>query len=353
MESKKNFTQILILVLSVVALIGSYFYVGGTTPDFGGASGGTNLSGTTEFSGVIRTYDPILVIPLNTSGSIVEEVRAREDVKNVRTDPQGYVIDAETRDDVFVIGAYLRSMNVSALSVANVAVTKPLEVQTITGKVNATVPGGIIRIVMEPILDSGGEVTVSMVAVVRNNALIDYNSAGLALNEINVLMDAEVIALERTSYTYSIPWEERNSLNLSGNHTFRRIDSIIFSKTLDISQITQKKQLSYVTYIDSRSAQVLPSFDEAAQVAFDFSDVGYSLPPSTLITDFDAGLDFNRSVAYRYAIRLSDPRVESSLSQLSIQSESPLDANQTIKLNVTALEMGQKIISLKRVSLPS
>lgn len=356
-SSRKNIMQIAILVLSVVALIGSYFYVGGQPLNFGPSGGSnTNVTGNTVFSGTIRTYDPLIAIPLNTPASVIDEARQRDDVKNIRTESGYYVIDTETRDDVYTIASFLRSKNVSNIqAVANIAVTKPLEVETVAGRINASVPGGVIRIFMDPVFDSGSEVTVRMVAIVRNNVYLGYNSAGLALNELAVLMDARVVSLERKTFTYSIPWESRNSLNLSGNYSYKKVDSIIFTTPLDIAKVLEKKQFQYITYIDSGSAQVLPSFDNASQVAINFQDVQYRLPPSTLVieSEEDPGIGFNSSVSYFYSLVLEDPRVDASMNGIALEAPSELELNSTIKLNVTALEMGGKIFSLKRVSLPS
>lgn len=351
---KKQIAGIVVVLVSLL-FITEQLYFGGPLNFGPGGGSGSNVTGTTEFSGTIRTYDPILVVPLNTSSSVIEETRGRDDVKNIRTDAQGYIIDADTRDDVFVIGSFLRSRNVSSVSVANIAVTRSLEVQTISGKMNASVPGGIIRLVMEPIFDTGSEVRVSMTAVVSNNVLVDYYSAGLQLEQITELMDATVLSLDRQAFTYVIPWESRNNITPEGNYSYRKVDSIVFAEPLDLSQIIAKKQFPYITYIDSGSAQVLPDFDDKAAVALNFQDVNYTLPPSVLVTDtpLNESLGYNATVRYLYSVALNRTGLEPSVGAVQVETPSALELNSSIQLNVTVLEMGGKVISVKRAALPS
>jgi hypothetical protein len=351
---KKDILKILAVVI-VIGFMAELFFLGGPSIFFGGGGSGTNQSGSSIFSGTVRTYDPLLVVPLNTSASVIEQVRSRPDVKNVKADTQGYVIDVETRDDVYAIGSFLKSLNVSSLTIANVAVTDEIEVTTVAGTVKAQVPGGVIRVVMEPLVESGSEVTVSMVAIVRNGVLVDYGSAAPAVTQSSFLVDAYIESSGNKTYEFTIPWEERNSVDLSNYSDYKKIDSIVFTTPLDVNKIVEKRQIFYVTFIDSTSAQVSSDFDDLTQLTINFQDVQYALPPSKLIVVSESApmLPYNYTVDYSYMLRLNDSRIDPSLSLLDIKSQREFQVNESLKVNVTALSMGNKIISITRAALPS
>jgi hypothetical protein len=117
----------------------------------------------------------------------------------------------------------------------------------------------------------------------------------------------------------------------------------------------EKKKLFYVTFIDDSSAQVTSDFDDLTQLTVNFQDVGYALPPSKLIMVADAlpPLPYNYTVENSYGIRINDTRVDQSLSLLNVKTQAEFTVNQTLKLNVTALMMGNKTISIGRAALPS
>ncbi|MEW6036269.1 MAG: hypothetical protein AB1529_06660 [Candidatus Micrarchaeota archaeon] len=336
-----------------------FFFGGGGTRTGPSIQPGRNYTGTTIFNGSIRTYDPYLYLPVDTDQSVISQLRLLEAVSDVRAEQNSYVVQVRTRDDVFPTAAWLMERNVTSYSIANVAVNQGLEVNTSSGFINATVPGGVIRVVAEPLLDAGHEVTVSMVAVVSSGLLIDYSSASLLLQEEQFVMNATVESLEQKIYTYSVPWEERNSLgDLSrlGEASYKKVDSMVFPTPLDISQIMAKKQFSYIIYIDASSAQVEPSFDNLTMLQENFGDTLFMLPDSTLVVRTNGTPDLPYapdSVFYSYRLRLQDPPYDFGQDTLAYESSVGREINSTVELNVTALVLGDKVLSIKRVSLPS
>ncbi|MDD5171645.1 MAG: hypothetical protein PHF60_01265 [Candidatus ainarchaeum sp.] len=357
---KSDIIKILALVV-VIGFITELFFFGGAYTQIGtGTPTGMNSTGTATFNGTIRTYDPMLFLPLNTSQSVIEDLRLHSGVKNVKSDTDGYVVETETRDDVYPLGAFLRQQNVSALAIANIAVTEDIVVDTATGKVNATPAYGVIRVVTEPLLDTDSDVTVSLIAVVNEGFIIDYRSAAIMMQEAVIPLEARVASLDYKIYVYSIPWESRSSLGdltQYGTANYRRLDSIIFTTPLTVDQILTKKQFPYITYIDASSAQVEPSFTNATQIGLNFQDVQYSLPASTLVitTNQTPDIPFNASVSYGYTLDISGASTQYDFGTtpfvLETQKEHAVDEN--ISLNVTALVVGDKVISVRSVSLPS
>jgi len=318
---------------------------------------GDNVTGTTVFNGTIRTYDPILYMDPVTDQALVNELRNLPGVLDVKSETNALVIQTETRDDVYPTATWLGERNITSYSIANIALSSQIEVQTATGIINATIYGGVVRVVTEPLLDAGEQVTVSMVAVVSSGQVIDYSSASLLLQPTEIALDAEVESLESIVATYSIPWEERNSLDLSGfdDITFNKVDSIIFNTPLTVSQVMAKKQFSYITYIDENSAQVMSSFDNVSLLETNFEDTPFILPDSDLVLRADElpELEYSpESVYYSYTLRLVDPPYQMD-DTMVLETEEVYDAGSTVQISIEALVLGDKVLSVKRVSLPS
>lgn len=356
--NKKDIIKAAVIITVVLFITQSFFMGGGFR--LGGGPGITadNVSGTTVFNGTIRTYDPILVLPPDVDQSIIDELRDRQDVMSVRLDPQGVVVETETRDDVYPLALYLRDLNVSSVSVANIALPDRIEVQTDEGRINVTTIGAV-SVITEPLLDADSQVMVSMVAVVSNDQLIGYDSAAIMLQPLALELDANVDALNHKVYTYTIPWESRNSVgNLSGYGTveYNKVDSIVFDSPLTLDQIVAKKQFPYITYIDAYSAMVASGFDNTTQIQSNFQDVPLTLPPSTLeiMTNQTPDLPFDSTVSYSYAMSLpEDSGYEFEELSFTVETDKEYEINSTVKISIDALAAGNRIISVSGISLPS
>ncbi len=335
-----------LLFITELFMFGGNHLVGGGGPSIGGE----NISGPITFNGTIRTYDPYLFLTSTPSESQLDTIRGIPGVLNIRPDPQGYIVDTETRDDVYLVGIELRKMNLSALSVANIAAPSIMELQFGTQTLNVTSPG-VVRVATEPLLDAGEIVTVSMVGISNNGMLIDYNSQQIALTRLTLLFSAEAGEPISESVTYVIPWENRNNVtNASGE--YNKVDSLIFTSPLTINQILAKKQFPYITYIDANSAQVTSSFDNKTQVLVNFQDTNVTFPPSTLSTNESIDLPYQKQVFYTYNLSLTPPDDYTSPRD-SLLYQTSEELNGTLSLQVNALVAGKSIISIESVSLPS
>lgn len=346
--NKKIIMQILVVAAALLFITSSFNYLG-TSRETGTTLGSENISGVVEFNGTIRTYDPFLLVVDNITTAQIDEIRNMAGVKNIRSDAQGYFIDTETRDDVYPIAKELRASNISTLAVANIAAPTEMQLQFGTQPINVT-SQGVVRVATEPLLDAGEDVKVAMIGISNNGYLIDYYSQIIVLESVTLEMDADVLDRNYRTYLYEIPWEDRNIINETGN--YQRKDAIIFNTPLDVGQILTKKQFSYVTYIDSYSAQVLPDFQNRSLVEENFQDVDFTLPPSILVSNESVDIPYDYSSTYSYNVSLTAPEgYELSNNVVEVISDSKL--KDTIKVNVTAVATGNRIVSVESVTLPS
>ncbi|MFH0738062.1 MAG: hypothetical protein V1827_05260 [Candidatus Micrarchaeota archaeon] len=359
MELKNTVIIVIAVAMVLLFIIEPFAFGGGRTIDTPDVDPGKNATGMAVFNGTIRTYDPVLYLPTDSDQQVIGELRMLPGVLDVKTQTDIIAVQTDTRDDVFPTAAWLRERNISCFAIANIVVNGPIQVETAEGITNASLLGNVVRVVAEPLLDADSDVSVSMLAVVASGQIIDYSSASLLLSPVDILLDAEVESLDSMIFTYSIPWGERASLgNLSrfGEADYDKVDSIVFSPPLSVGQVMAKKQFPYIVYIDAGSAQVEPSFDNLTQLGSNFQDTPFTLPDSSLTIKSMEAPDWTytpETSTYQYTLRLVDPPYEMGSDTLSFETDERLDEDASVQLNMSLLVLGDRVISVKRVSLPS
>lgn len=369
METRKLLNiviQVFVVVISLSFLTELFLY-SGSLPFFspGGSGASQNITGTTTFNGTIRTYDPLLLLPVETPAQVVAALKLRSGVTSVTLEQDGYLVDTQTRDDVYPTAVYLRALNVSSLSIANIVIPQTIPVSTAAGLKNATTSEiAVVRVETEPLLDADSPVTVNMTAVVDGNGyLVDYGSAEISQQVVDNVFNATITGFEGKTYTYSIPWENRTSINasaLSGQVDFQKSDMIVFTSTLTTAQVVAKKQFGYIQYIDTGSAIVSPDFANLSQVQANFQDVNYTLPASQLTVSMNSSdspapaLPFSPLVSYSYNLTLQDAQgFDFSEAPILLVSDKPYAVNDSVSAEISAVAIGPKIILIRSVSIPS
>jgi len=369
-ELTKNIIQIVVVVISL-SFLTEIFYFGGRIPFFGTSttSVAKNTSGTTSFNGTIRTYDPVLILPSNTSKSVIDALRKKDNVLNVNTDQGEYLVQTETRDDVYPLAAYLRSLNVTSYAVANVVIPQTIVVLTPDGVVNATA-SGVVRVMSEPFLDVDSQIPITMnVTLDSTGYLVDYASPMVINQPVEAVLSATILRLDYKTYSYVIPWENRTmpgNLSRYGIVEYKPVDSMVFNPQLTSAQVMAKKGFDYIRYVDPGSALVEPGFSNTTQLALNFKDVNYTLPPSKLVIKANASLagegepdvPFNASVLYSYTLLLNDggsagTGYDFGSAPLSLQADREYADNQSVNVSISAIALGNKIILVRSVSIPS
>ncbi len=341
---KKLLMKILVVGAALLFITSSFrpgsFSLGGDS------SGGENITGMISFDGTIRTYDPYLILDSTVNDSVIDQIRNMEGVETVTLEAQGYIVDTETRDDVYPLSQKLFEMGIPSYSIANIATPSVMVLEFGTELINVTAPG-VVRVATIPFLDAGSEVSVTMVGIVNGGTIIDYHSQSINSDIAELEFTAEVNELSSKIYRYTVPWEDRNSVSEESG-SYARADNILFDPPLTVEQVMVKKQFPYITYIDANSAQISSAFDNRSQVEANFADVSVIFPSSilTIESDDNSTLPFNYSVLYSYNVTLVPPEgYEMDPKTLLYNSEVELSG--TINATLEALITGNKIVQVQ------
>lgn len=322
----------------------------------GGGSTGEILAGTAEFKGTIRTYDPMLALPLDTDEEVLSELREMEGVQSVIPNSDSIVVNTETRDDVYPIGEFLGENNITGYAIANIAMPSVLEVRLGNGSIeNVTAGSFAVRIVTEPIVDVDTEVTITMVVGVLDGIIVNYGSPLIASEEEEIIVDARIVEVDFI-HTYLIPWEERSEIDFENVTDYEAVylqkDSVLLSQPLTMEEIMEKKNISYVEYIDQYSIECSEDFNNVTQIINDFGE-NITLPDSilTISSNETVNLNYSGSVVYYYTLSLPEEADGITIGKEEAELELPgsYEVNSTVKIKVTGTVIGEKMVAVKSV----
>lgn len=350
----------IILALSAVALFIFQMVAIGMLGGGGGGSSngsGTIETGTTEFTGVIRTYDPVLVVTPALDEDIAGELRAIEGVEDISPSAEGTLINTETRDDVYPIGVFLRERNVTAYSVANIAMPPFVEVEFGNGSViNASAGSIAVRVVTEPIVDVDTEVRITMVAQVRNGMLYNYGSPLLVTEEKELEVRSTVLSVEHI-YTYLVPWEDRNSVDIEdiddGEVEYQKKNTVFFNQPIGVEEVMEKKNLDYVEYIDQYSIECNENFTNITVVEKDFVNVTFPDSVLTVVSNQSIELEYEGSVIYQYTLSMPSEAdgINLETTEIGLKSGSFHAINSTVTLKISGTVIGDRMVAIKSTVL--
>lgn len=319
---------------------------------------GTGMYGLAVINGTIRTYDPVLIASLDYNESSFDSVRDDEGFRELTQLPDGWLLETTTRDDVYPLAQMLREANVTTVTIANIALPGTVELMLENGStIDAQSRGGIVRVIMEPFLEEDSQVSVQFVGLAYDNVLVNTTNAAILADELEEEVDAIVEKLNFISYSYSIPWSERNSLdtsNLTGyEFSITQNDIVYFSRSLTVDEVMRFRELSYVEYIDQYSAGVSPDFVDNESLEADFGEIGYELPDSTLrvLSNETLELPYDGVSMRSYSITLPQTAGIYALEdrEFEIETDASYDAGDVIPVVVKGKAIGSTVVSIASV----
>lgn len=352
-------------VVGVIVMAGSMFAVG--TLDLSGIFGGNDApkatAGMAMINGTIRTYDKMLVAsPSEYNESDFDAARGEVGFKSLTHTADGWILETETRDDVYPIAAALRKNGVQTQAIANIALPGTIMVTFANGSEQEVgTRGQVVRVVMEPMLEADSEVSVQFIVSVQNGYLANIASAELMADEVNESVEASVSGMNYIEHTYSIPWVNRTSVDAAGmseygDAEYVRNDIVHFQRELTVDEVKSKKELPYITYIDMHSVQVSGDFTNSSQVESDFADAGPQFQPSVLKITSNETLDLAYDGRHLRSYRLLLPETIGSYElgerEFDIETENEYSQNDTLEVSFRGIAIGSRIVSVTSV-LPS
>lgn len=351
----KTIVAILAVGLFVLNIVAIGVLGGGQLPFF--QEHEEQVLGQVEFNGSIRTYDPFLVVSGGISGNLMNDLRSLEGVRDITAEQGNTVIVLETRDDVYPTAIYLKNENITSYTLANIAPPGLVPVKLETGEevnANFAVP---VKIETTPLVPPDTIVTVSMVVLVSENAIIDYGSVYIKTEQKTVYLDG-IVEDEMRRYMYSIPWEERSNITEEefeeyGDVNYEKDSMGFFDRELTTEEMFTIKQFDYIEYIDKRSAVFSENFTDTEQAISDLGvQITFSASTLEILTDERLYLDYDSSLYYIYTIRLdsSEYTIDEDMQLVTIESEDKI-RDDVVPVSLTGKFIGPILFELESVSI--
>jgi len=351
----KTIVAILAVGLFVLNMVAIGVLGGGQLPFFQEEEQQT--LGQVQFNGSIRTYDPYLVVPGGMDSSLMNDLKSMDGVKEITAEQGNTVIFLETRDEVYPTALYLKGLNITAYSLANIASPGIVPVILETGEeINASfsVP---IRIETTPLVPPDTIVNIAMLVLVSDNTVINYGSAYILTEEKTITLEGE-IQKEMFSYSYNIPWEQRNNISKEqfesyGDVYYQKNNIGFFERELTQQEMLDAKQFDYIEYIDKRSAVFSEEFADYGKVSSDLN-VNVSFSPSMLsiLTNETMNLTYDGSLSYIYTVKM-DPgeyNIDENTQTVNLQSSRKISEDEVL-LSLTGKFIGNMLFELETVAI--
>jgi hypothetical protein len=350
-------------IVKAIVLIGTLIMVGSmfapslmfSPTNDGPVSNDEEITGVAEFSGMIRTYEPVLDVTQPMDEALLTKLRTDERVKLITSYSGGYIINTTTRDDVYPLSQYLRENDVASKSIANIILPPLVELELSNGSKSEVISVGTIKIVSEPLVDTDTHVLVQMIATAKGGRLITPISGKILSKSVDATGIAKISSFEGMHYEFVVPWEERDKVDEStySQATYKRADYISFPGSLSVLQITQMKDLEYITYISDTGASVNENFTDKDQIKNDFGNISIIFPDSNLLIDTneEVSLPYNGSLSYKYTVSLPASVEEYILDSknISLKTETKYSLNDSINITVSGVAMGDKIVKIDEI----
>jgi len=267
------------------------------------------------------------------------------------------VIVLETRDGVYTTALYLKTLNITAYTLANIAPPGMTPVLLETGEeVNASfsIP---IRIETTPLVPPDTIVSIAMLVLVSDNSIVNYGSAYILTEDKTITLEGE-ITKEMFAYSYNIPWEQRNNVTSEqfesyGDVYYEKSNIGFFGRELTQEEMLAAKQLEYIEYIDKKSAVFSENFADYDRAASDLN-VNLSFSPSVLsiLANETLNLTYDSSLSYMYTVNMDpgDYIIDENMQTVTLQSHRKIPDNDVL-LSLEGKFIGATLFELENVAI--
>ena len=302
MEKNKIMKIVVLLVGMVMALNIAYPYLSALIRMMGNNNGvsGDVVKGIASFEASIRTYDPFLIVPANTSMEILNELEGMEGYRGKSAVSGAIRIDTMTRDDVVEIARFLSSKGVIPYGVANVITPPKMNVDLGDKKIEANVLVSSLKVYVPVLFDVDEGIPLNAIVDVSEDSVVGYESAEMDVKNKKVEFSGKVKEVKSKEHVYKIAWDKRdvidrvagmlsNDSGEGGNDSngnvkvmYEKNDMVYFNIPLTPSEIIEKRSLEYVEYIDKSSIKVNENFTNKSKIESDFEGHSPVFPESTI-----------------------------------------------------------------------
>ncbi|MFH2106935.1 MAG: hypothetical protein ABII22_06775 [Candidatus Micrarchaeota archaeon] len=300
----------------------------------------TEKTGNAEVEATILGYRNYFTANTNNMSQL-EYLMSDSRVEDVQNSPNGVIVVLKDAEDMLAIYAQVKANNITAYAKGEINLPSFINASGIEVQ-NSITP---ISLNIEPIFKVGDQVKIALAFNFVQDKITSLTSATLVPSTSEALANATIMKLKSHVKEYSIPWENRNSMQNTENYSKRNY--VTFKVPLDAQIIQQKKGLEYVKFISEKSMTVNENFTNKEKIIADF---GYEIefPESTYVAAADEILEVETEGKDKYVYVV---KIEGYVKPTELISGKELLINETVQVKITGKGYGARITDIEKVDV--
>ncbi|HLC69246.1 MAG TPA: hypothetical protein VJH24_05380 [Candidatus Bilamarchaeaceae archaeon] len=354
-----SWKQMVVIIVVIVSVIGflPFGVLNSLQNPAVQADNGNTVAG--EVSGIAHTavsiaeYEPYLLLrETNVSQEQLDRIGEMEEVEEVRLHQGSYLVTVLRRDDLESVHAALREQNLTPVATAIVAFPPSMEVEA-NGEIEVVVTNGIqIRQVLDYILPVGESVNASIGIVTRQGQAVAFNRFEFVRERETLNATARIAEMREQFTTYSIPWEERDGINVTalrdrfGNVQYVERSYVERETNITVQEQLQWKNLEYVQQIVENRIFIASNFTDRERIEEDIGEIAF--PDSTVTISGERVWEREGEVHYIYEAELQSPSEEYrwAATQFDIEWEAEKEIGEEVEVRITIERLGRTVINI-------
>lgn len=349
----KVFAAGLVLIF-VLQMFASNVLSGGTIiPQGGATTGPSKIAGNTEFDAIVKYYEPY-IISENLSEQMILELKSMDGVEEVTASGQGFIISLKTSKNMPNVYQMLLSKNISTSAVAVVILPNEVVVKKADGTNSTVLTGGAaIKVGTEPFSNEGGILRLKMSVEAENGYLARYSQPMIAPISATFVAKATVQEKLFDYYSYVVPWEKRNEIDVNAlsekygaeNVSYSKKDSVILSTPLSTSEMLTKKY-DYISFITEYDITPNENFTDKERILSDFGNATFQDSVLEVLTSEPLDLKFENKKSGVYSLVLSSENYTFKDPYFKLALDEPYQNGAELEFKLDTLVVGKSVVSI-------
>lgn len=361
--NKKDLIKTIIILAIVAIFLFEYVSIGmmggGNKDSDGKPTSQTQYTGTVNVNAVIDYYERALYVT-SLNQTIIDELEKDERVSEIEFASPNYIIKINKKEDVQVIYKELMEDGIISYAYVKVVLDPSVSLTTPEGE---TVKGYFVNRKqkvgpIEPIVPENSTVLLQFQVVIQEENAYPASQITL-MSEEKEINGTGVVVEKEYSEVYSIPWEEKNSVDLENlnemfgeeNVQYEENNYVVFSTPLTTDEQLSKK-FDYVEYLTAEMALINEDVGKE-KLESDFGR-NVTLSDSTLvIINNIANLTYEKSFSYIYgiAIESSGYTIVENEKVIAIEAKGNHELNESVNVSIKGVVIGKTIVSVKEIKI--
>lgn len=311
-----------------------------------------SFNGISYFNATVKSYEPYLIIQdANPPVDLLKKLPEVDDLVKIEG---GYAVSLKDTSTLRKVYLEIARLGLKPYPVVNLQL--PSLVEVTDGTINKTLSTNSqnIKLNADPFFDENQQVELRMSVTSENGAVVAYSNPSFVEKAINLNLTAKVDSFSYYFQRYSIPWEIRNTIDVTHLKSLFGESNVTYTqKDFISSKFIGNESFEYITKVEPDKVFISSNFTSKSDA---IADLGEEIvfPDSILDINSPQGYELSSGILntskFIYELTLSEdesyfianPYVEMAL-------DSKFQPNETITLELDGKSVGKGITAINNL----